>query len=114
MEKGFITVAAGEKYCKLAQHLAMTYRMFAKCPYPFYVITDAKGEILLKDYFDGCIVKELSYGFLDKMNIFTETPFTETIFLDADCSIVRDLTDLFSAFEDNGADVCAIGGCKVL
>ena len=49
MEKGFITLAAGDAYCRLAEHLYMSYKLFSVCDYPFYVITDkAGGEAAVK------------------------------------------------------------------
>lgn len=39
-QKGFLTMAYGEKYCKLAEHLYMSYKLFGNCEYPFYCITN--------------------------------------------------------------------------
>lgn len=109
MTKGFITVASGDYYCKLAEHLYMSYKLFSGCEYPFYVITDEEGGKRLEKTFDGVIVKD---GFtntsVDKICIFTETPFDETVFIDADCSVVRDLNFVFEVFEKNGSDISAI------
>lgn len=59
MTKGFITLAAGDAYCRLAEHLYMSYKLFSGCEYPFYVITDKEGEERLSKLFDGVIVTEL-------------------------------------------------------
>lgn len=59
MTKGFITLAAGDAYCRTAEHLYMSYKLFSGCDYPFYVITDKAGERRLSKTFDGVIVKEL-------------------------------------------------------
>ena len=32
MTKGFITLAVGEYYCKLAEHLYMSYKLFSGAP----------------------------------------------------------------------------------
>lgn len=108
MEKGFITLAAGDAYCRLAEHLYMSYKLFSGCDYPFYVITDKAGEKRLSKLFDGVIVRELQRNTIDKLLFLTETPFDETIFIDADCSVVNDLNHVFEAFEKNGSDISAI------
>lgn len=108
MTKGFITLAAGDAYCRLAEHLYMSYKMFSGCEYPFYVITDKEGEERLSKLFDGVIVTELQRNTVDKLLFLKETPFDETIFIDADSSVVNDLNDVFDAFEKNGSDISAI------
>lgn len=115
MTKGFITIAAGNYYYKLAEHLYYSYKLFANCNYPFYVITDKQGEALLKDIFDGVIVKDdFTQTSVDKIKVFIDTPFDETIFIDADCSIVNDLNYVFTTFEKNGSAVSAISGIHSL
>lgn len=115
MTKGFITVAAGDYYCKLATHLFMSYKLFGNCEYPFYVITDKSGAEKLNGVFDGVIIKnDFTKTSVDKICVFTDTPFDETIFIDADCSVVRDLNFAFELFEQNGSDVNAIAGIKEL
>lgn len=108
MTKGFITLAAGDAYCRLAEHLYMSYKLFSGCDYPFYVITDKAGERRLSETFDGVIVKELEKNTVEKLKFLEETPFDETIFIDADCSVVNDLNYVFDAFEQNGSDISAI------
>lgn len=108
--KGFITVATGKWYCYLAQNLVMSYRLFANCDLPFYVITDKKGEKKLKKYFDGVIVVDNPhYNFLDKIDVYKNTPFDETIFLDADMNIIKDISFIFDEFEKNGSEVSCYG-----
>lgn len=110
MKRGFITVATGEWYCYLARNLVMSYKLFSDNTYPMYVITDRQGEKLLKGYFDGLIVLDNpNYNFLDKILVYKNTPFEETIFLDADMSIVKDITFLFEQFEYNNSEVSCYG-----
>ena len=107
LKKGFITVATGKWYCYLAQNLAMSYRLFGNCDLPFYAITDKKGEKKLKKYFDGVIVVDQPhYNFLDKIDVYKNSPFEETIFMDADMNIVKDISFLFDKFEENGSVSC--------
>lgn len=115
LNKGFITLATGGYYCWLAEHLYMSYKLFSNCDYPFYVITDDEGKDRLSKTFDGVIVHDsFTRTSVDKICIFTETPFDETIFIDADCSIVNDLNYLFDKFEENGSSISGIAGYREL
>lgn len=110
MKRGFITVATGNWYCYLAQNLAMSYKMFGNCDYPLYAITDKTGEKKLRKYFDGVIVLEKpNYNFLDKIEVYHNSPFDETVFLDADMSIIKDISFVFDEFEKNGSAVSCYG-----
>ena len=113
LQKGFITVATGKWYCYLAQNLAMSYRLFGNCNLPFYVITDKKGEKKLKKYFDGVIVVDKPhYNYLDKIGIYQNSPFEETVFLDADMDVVKDISFLHDSFEKNGSEISCYGSLK--
>ena len=110
IKRGFVTVATGDYYCRLAQNLAMSYRLFSKTTYPLYALTDEKGAKRLKQYFDGVVVmKEPTYTFMDKIAVYENTPFEETVFLDADIDIVGDISTMFDAFEKNGSEVSCLG-----
>lgn len=113
LSRGFITVATGDYYCWLAQNLAMSYRLFSNPIYPLYVITDKAGQNILKDYFDGVIVLESPhYSFVDKIEVYYNSPFEETIFLDADMSIVKDISFIFDVFKQNGSCISCYGAIK--
>jgi hypothetical protein len=109
-KRGFITVATGNYYCWLAENLVMSYKLFSDTKYPMYVMTDKKGEKRLKKYFDGVVVLDKPYyTFMDKMTVYQNSPFEETVFLDADMDIVNDISYVFDEFEKNGSDVSCIG-----
>ena len=108
--KGFVTVATGNWYCYLAQNLVISYRLFGNCNIPFYAITDRDGEKKLKRYFDGVIVVEHPhYSFLDKIDVYKNTPFDETIFMDSDMNIIKDISFIFDEYEKNGSDISCFG-----
>lgn len=112
-KRGFITVATGDYYCRLAENLIISYRLFSDTTYPLYVMTDQKGEKRLKKYFDGVIVMENpTYTFLDKIAVYENSPFDETIFLDADMNIIKDISFLFDMFEENGCEVSCMGSVR--
>lgn len=115
MKRGFITLAIGEHYCTLAENLLMSYRLFSDGSIPFHVITDKVGAARLSHLFDGVVVLDQFFGtFLDKIYIYNNTSFDETIFIDADANIVDDISDLFNDFEQNGSDVSAIANIAEL
>ena len=108
--RGFITVATGEWYCYLAQNLVISYRLFGNCDLPFYAITDKRSEKRLIKYFDGLIVvDDPHYSFLDKIDVYKNTPFDETIFMDADMSIIKDISFIFDEFDKNESEVSCFG-----
>jgi hypothetical protein len=111
--RGFVTVATGDYFCYLAENLYRSYRLFSNHEYPLYVITDAAGKERMNNLVDGCIVMENpNYGFLDKIAVYDYTPFDETIFLDADMDITRDISNFFDLFEENQSNISCIGTVK--
>ena len=115
LKRGFVTVATGKYYCWLAESLIMSYRLFSDTKYPMYVITDREGEKRLKKLFDGVIVMENpTYSFLDKIRVYDNTVFEETIFLDADMHITKDISFLFDAFEENGSEISCLGEFRAI
>ena len=89
--KGFVTIATGqERYYKLARNLLHSYRLFAKDPFPFAIISDRENEYTSE--FDKVIViSDASNSYNDKLKLFRELPFEETIFIDADSLAYGDL-----------------------
>ena len=115
LKRGFVTVATGKYYCWLAESLIMSYRLFSDTKYPMYVITDKEGEKRLKKLFDGVIViDEATYGWVDKILVYKNTVFEETIFLDADMHITGDISFLFDAFEENSSEVSCLGELRTI
>lgn len=109
-DRGFVTVATGDYYCWLAENMVMSYKLFSDTKYPMYVMTDKKGEKRLKKFFDGVIVLERPYyTFMDKMTVYQNSPFEETLFVDADSNIVSDISFLFDDFRNNNSNVSCIG-----
>lgn len=112
-KRGFVTVATGKYYCRLAQNLAMSYRLFTNQEYPLCAITDKDGEKRLKKYYDRVVVlEEPSYSFLDKIMVYENTPYEETVFIDADMDATDDFSFLFDAFHENGSDISCIASFR--
>lgn len=119
-KRGFITVATGKYYYWLAENLVMSYRLFSDDGISFGLITDAAGKEYFsrdsrKKLFDEIIVLEKpNYSYMDKMMVYYNTPFEETIFLDADAHIVDNISFLFNRFEENGSEVSLNGSYRDL
>lgn len=108
MKKGFITLATGKKYRKIARNLLRSYRRFAKERLPFAILTDTEDQYT--DEFDKVIlITDPLFSYMDKLKIESLTPFDETIFIDSDCLIYRDINCYFNWFEKNGSDFSVIG-----
>ncbi len=120
LSRGFVTVATGSYYYWLAENLVMSYRLFSRGNIPFYLITDKAGEKRFskgwrKELFDGLIVLDKPYySYMDKMMVYQNTVFYETIFLDADVHIVDDIDYLFDVYEKNGSEVSVNGWYKFI
>lgn len=110
MKKGFLTVATGEYFHYLAINMRNSYHYSQKEKYPLCVITDPDGEAILREYFDDVIViPQKNDGYINKLRIQSLSPYDETIFIDADTLIVRDISDWWEVFENSGFDVAVWG-----
>lgn len=83
-KRGFVTIATGhQRYYRLAQNLLLSYHQFATELYPVAIIADRENEITAQ--FDHVIViSDASNSYNDKLKLFRELPYEETIFIDAD------------------------------
>lgn len=107
-KKGFMTIATGEKYRKIAFNLLCSYRRFSKNALPFAIVTD--GQDKWTEAFDiVIIIDDPLYNFMDKLKISDTAPFAQTIFIDSDCLAYRDLNDYFDWFEENDSDFSVVG-----
>jgi hypothetical protein len=99
--KGFITIATGrDKYYIMAHNLLLSYRYHAKVRVPFAILCDRHNE-WTNDFDQVVIIDNPLRSFMDKMRIFDLSPFDETIFIEADCLIYRDLYALWDIFKDS-------------
>lgn len=108
MQKGILTIATGKKrYIDMAKTLAVSL----KVNYPHVqraIVTDS-ADPELKELFHHIIEPDFSIGkgIIQKTLMHRYSPFDETLFVDADCMVVRSLDFLFEAFA--GKDVSALG-----
>ncbi|MGF7078016.1 hypothetical protein [Mucilaginibacter sp. UYCu711] len=99
---GIITIAAGDKrYIDMANLLALS--LIKNNPdIPRAVISDAPEE-KFTGFFDTYIPYEPSYGKGLSQKLFLDqyTPFKETIFIDADCLVIKPLKKLIDLCQPN-------------
>lgn len=108
MNKGFITVATGhERYYKMAHNLLLSYRFHSKTPVPFAILCDQRNK-WTTDFDEVVIIDNPACTFLDKLRILDLSPYDNTIFIDSDCLVFKDLNDLWTLFQ-NGPDVGVLG-----
>lgn len=105
--RGFITVATGsDRYYELAANLYISYKKRGKGQYPFTLICDRTNE--WAESFDEVItVDGFRCSTVDKL-LMRNSPYDETIFLDADMLVTENIDDLWEVFS-NGDDVSAFG-----
>lgn len=101
-KRGFVTIATGqERYYALARNLLRSYRLFAKEPLPFAIIADRENSYTAE--FDQIIIlKDPSNSYNDKLKLFRELPYEETIFIDADSLAYGDLNVWWDIFSNTG------------
>ena len=98
--RGFVTIATGDiRYYKIARNLLISYRRFASKGYPFAIICDRETE-LIKEFDHHIIIDDPSNNYMDKLKLFRELPFEETIFIDADCLAYGNLDEWWDLFHE--------------
>lgn len=108
--RGFVTVATGDdKYYRMAMSLLKSYRTCGRGKYPFAIVCDRENEYTAH-FDDAVLVTDFCKSTVDKL-LFQYAPYEETIFLDADTLILKNIDDLWDVFADQD-DVSVFG--KVL
>lgn len=109
-ERGFVTVATGsDVYYKMAADLLLSYRGRGKGKYPFAIICDRENEYTAT-FDDVVLVNEFRKSTVDKL-LLRHSPYRETLFLDADILILKNIDDLWDVFAD--ADDVSVFGCTL-
>ena len=102
MVRGFVTLATGDiVYYKMAANLLASFRMHNP-GVPFAIICDRENEYT-KLFDDVIVLEEVNGNYLDKFSLLVKSPYDESIFIEPDCLIYRNLDffwDLFSHESD--------------
>ena len=93
-QRGFVTLASGNiKYYKFAYYLLLSYRL-KNDKYPFAIICDRENEYTAA-FDDVVVLDDLKSNYLDKFRILTDSPYEESIFIEPDCLIYRNIDHFF-------------------
>ena len=99
--RGIVTLAHGHRrYIGMAKTLGRTLRLH--CDHiPRAVITDADDPELDRLYHIRIPFRpELGTGMEQKLSLDRYSPFEQTLFIDSDCLVVRDIDTLWALFSD--------------
>ena len=105
--RGFVTMATGdEKYYQFARNLLYSYRLHNK-KLPFGIICDRENEYT-RDFDDVVVIENPTFTYSDKFRVFVDSPYEETVFIESDCLVYRNLDEMFELLA-GGDDYTAFG-----
>ncbi|MEE1061572.1 MAG: hypothetical protein UH080_07105 [Ruminococcus sp.] len=105
--RGFVTVATGNEYFyKLARTMLRSYRRF-NSRYPFAIICDRKNEYT-EEFDDIVILDKANNNYVDKLRVFTDSPYDESFFIEPDCIIYNNI-DVFFELLAKDCDFSSFG-----
>lgn len=105
--RGFVTMATGdEKYYQFARNLLYSYRLHNK-KLPFGIICDRENEYT-RDFDDVVVIENATFTYSDKFRVFVDSPYEETVFIESDCLVYRNLDEMFELLA-GGDDYTAFG-----
>lgn len=108
---GILVIATGkERYVKMACNLAISLKL-TNPGVPLAVVTDHPSEELHKLY--EVIISanpDYGHGFSQKLHMNLYSPFKRTLFIDADCLVIRNISWMLDRF--NGKPVSVLGTKK--
>lgn len=93
-QRGFVTMATGdEKYYQFARNLLYSYRLHNK-KLPFGIICNRENEYT-RDFDDVVVIENATFTYSDKFRVFVDSPYEETVFIESDCLVYRNLDEMF-------------------
>ena len=113
---GILTIAhTKNKYIRQAINLAISIRIHSP-EIPIAIATNLESKDFQKfgKLFDHIIQWDFSEtpGLIAKLSIYEMTPFQETLFIDADCLVLKPLETIFEYLDDEEFSVFGIN-CNV-
>lgn len=106
--RGIITMAYGsKKYIEMAKTLARSLQL-TNPHTPRAIVTDVQ-DAELEQLFDYCIPSNPKYGsnFRQKLYLDLYSPFEKTMYIDCDSIVVRDLGEMWAAYDGKPFGVVA-------
>lgn len=104
--RGIITIAQGSnKYINMAKNLG--YSLLISNPdISRTVVTDSDDKELCKLYDNVILINKCAgIGTQQKLLIYDYSPYDETIFIDCDCLVIKDIDFLWNLFSRNSVGV---------
>lgn len=99
--RGFVTIATGgEIYYKLARNLLCSYRFHNPDGLPFAIICDEENKFT-SGFDDVVLMDNPSFSPVDKLRLSDLAPYDETIFIDSDCLVYRNLDGLWDILKNS-------------
>ena len=102
ISRGFVTLATGKDiYYEMAYNMLRSYRLHNQT-YPVAIICDRENEYT-KAFDAVVILPDVKCDYRDKFRLLVDCPYDETIFIEPDCLIYRNLDhfwDLLSGESD--------------
>lgn len=109
MKQGFVTIATGDaQYYRMARTLLRSYRQNCPQPLPFAILCDRENEFTA-EFDDVVILPDPKRSWMDKMALLTHCPYDENLFLDADCTVYRDINHMMARFSGQSSDFSCFG-----
>lgn len=107
MTRGFVTLTTGNiKYYNMALNMLKSFRLHNP-GVPFAIICDRENEVTAQ--FDDVIILEKANGdYRDKFLLLVNSPYDESIFIEPDCLIYRNL-DFFWELLSKESDFSCFG-----
>ena len=107
MTRGFVTLATGNiKYYKMALNMLKSFRLHNPGVL-FAIVCDRENEITAQ--FDDVVILEKANGdYRDKFSLLVNSPYDESIFIEPDCLIYRNL-DFFWELLSKESDFSCFG-----
>lgn len=104
--RGIITIAQGSnKYIKMAKNLGYSLQI-SNPDISRTVVTDSDDKELSKLYDNVVLINKCAgIGTQQKLLIYDYSPYDETIFIDCDCLVIRDINFLWNLFSRNSVGV---------
>ena len=94
-------------YYQFAKNLLLSYKLYTDNPMPFAILCDQENEYTAL-FDDVVILENAQRNYFDKFELLIHSPYSETIFIDADCLAYSDLNYFWDYFA-NADDFSASG-----
>ena len=105
-KRGFVTIATGKhKYYQMAVDLLKSYKVNGNSSLPFALICD-KDCPEARMFDDVVLISDPHHSYLDKLSLYKNLPYEETIFIDADALILAPTAPLWDDFAQMGDFSC--------